>query len=71
MDNRRGEAAIRKVAIQNGVSVEHVRTEMKMAILAGYMNPETRTQWDVIFGEGHLPEPEEFIIKMADRVNRH
>lgn len=71
MDNKRGEAAIRKLAMQKGVSVEHVRTEMKMAILSGYMNPATRAQWNEIFGEGHLPEPEEFIIKMADRVSKY
>jgi len=68
MANKKGEEAIKAIAKKEGVSVEHVRTEMKMAILSGYMNPATRAQWNEIFGEGHLPEPEEFIVKMADKV---
>ena len=70
MANKRGEAAIKKLAKEKGLSVEHVRSEMKMAILSGYMNPATREKWNEIFGEGHLPEPEEFIVKMADKVTK-
>jgi hypothetical protein len=70
MRNTKGEAAIKKVAQQNGVSVEQVRSEMKKAILEGYRNPETRAKWNELFGEGHLPEPEEFIVVMSKQVNK-
>ena len=70
MTKKRGEAIIRDLAKQKGVPVEEVRLEMKKAILEGYRNPETRTRWNEIFGDGHIPEPEEFIVKMADQVRR-
>lgn len=70
MKNTKGEAAIKKVAQKNGVTVEHVRSEMKKAILEGYMNPETREKWTELFGEGRLPEPEEFILVMSKQVKK-
>jgi len=70
MRNAKGEAAIKKVAQQNGVTVEQVRSEMKIAILEGYKNPETREKWNELFGEGHLPEPEEFILVMSKQVRK-
>lgn len=65
-----GAKLIKEVAGKNGVTEEEVRSEMKSAILAAYMNRETREKWNETFGEGVLPTPEEFIIIMAEKIKK-
>lgn len=64
----KGKKAIRKVAKENGVTVEHVREEMQIAILEAYNKAETKEMWNELFGEGVLPTPEQFITVMTKRV---
>ncbi len=64
----RGKKIISQVAKMNGVSEEYVRKEIKLAILDAYRNEKTKKTWNEMFGEGVLPTPEEFIIKMADKL---
>ncbi len=59
---------IKELAMKNCTSESEIRREMKLAILEGYKNPDTRENWNKIFGEGNLPTPEEFIIIMVQQV---
>ncbi len=64
----KGKKIISQVAKMNGVSEEHVREEIRLAILNAYCNEKTRKAWNEMFGEGVLPTPEEFIITMANKL---
>lgn len=57
--------AIRKIAKREGISECEVRREMEKAILIGFMNADTRQRWSSLFGEGRLPDSEEFITKVS------
>lgn len=54
-----------KIAKKEGIKESEVREEMEKAILLGFLNRETRNNWEKIFGVGRLPSPEEFITKMS------
>lgn len=56
---------IRIIAQREGIKEDEVQREMEKAILAGYLNPKTNAKWNMVFGVGNVPTPEEFIIKMA------
>lgn len=56
---------ITKIAKKEGIKESEVREEMEKAILLGFLNRETRTNWEKIFGVGRLPDPEEFIAKIS------
>ena len=45
-----------------------VREEMKRAITSGYMNADKQKMWVELFGVGHIPDPEEFIMKIGGRI---
>lgn len=60
--------AIKKIAIQEAISEDEVREEMQKAIMAGYLNSETRQMWNTLFGENVTPTPEEFIIKVGELI---
>ena len=64
------EAAIRKIAMREGITVEEVRTEMKKAMLIGLCNPNPaiRERWKNIPCKGDIPTPEELIVYMAQNV---
>jgi hypothetical protein len=66
------ENAIRKIALREGVSIEYVRTQMKIAMLNGLCStdPEVKAFWDGIPREKEAPTPEELIIYIAEVVKR-
>lgn len=70
MDTKRGNNAIKELARKKGLPEEYIRSQMKLAILEGYKNPETREKWNELFGEGHLPTPEEFIVTMSNKISK-
>lgn len=41
---------------------------MKRAITSGYMNADKQKMWVELFGVGHIPDPEEFIMKIGGRI---
>ena len=63
-------AAIKKIAMREGITVEEVRTEMKKAMMIGLCSPDpsVREQWKKIPCKGDIPTPEELIIYMAQNV---
>jgi hypothetical protein len=64
------EAAIRKIALREGIPFEEVRTEMKKAMLVGLysQDPAIREKWGKIPCKGDIPTPEELIIYMVQNV---
>lgn len=70
MGTDKGEKIIRRIAREHGVNEMTVRKEMEQAIMEGYQNPQTRREWNLLFGAGHVPTPEEFIAVMAKNVKK-
>ena len=70
MDRKRAQRIIRKMAKKEGKDENLVRAEMKKAITIGYMDTEKRKIWIELFGEGHIPDPEEFIMRVSKRAKR-
>lgn len=68
MNKKDAKEIIKKIAKKEGKPESEVRKEMKKAIVAGFMNPKTKTQWTNLFGEGILPTPEEFIAIISNSV---
>lgn len=63
--------AIRTLAMREGKTVEYIRSQMKIAMLAGLsnQNPEIQEKWKMIPCKGELPTPEELITYLALNVN--
>lgn len=70
MRTDKGEKIIRRIAKEHKVNEMAVRKEMEQAIMEGYQNPQTRQEWNRLFGSGHIPTPEEFIAVMAKNVKK-
>lgn len=70
MNKINAEAAIRKIALREGITVEEVRTEMKKAMLIGLcsQDPAIRAKWKKIPCKGDIPTPEELIVYMVQHV---
>jgi hypothetical protein len=63
---------IKKLAERDGVTVEYVRSQMKIAMLYGLCNPDPRIKayWKGIPHAGEVPSPEELIIYAAEQAIR-
>lgn len=70
MRRRKARKIIYKIAREEGLEENEVRREMQKAILTGFMNTETKQEWERLFGRGRLPSPEEFITKVADYLTK-
>ena len=57
------EQALQEVALRNRTTVEEVRKEIKLAMLAGLCNtdPAVQAKWREIPSAGEIPTPEELI----------
>ena len=66
------ENAIKKLAERDEVSVEYVRTQMKIAMINGLCSedPVQKAYWKSIPCEGEIPTPEEFIAYTAKVVKK-
>lgn len=64
------EEALQTVAIRNGTTVEAVRKEIKLAMLAGLCNadPAVQAKWKEIPCTDDVPTPEELITYAAEKV---
>ena len=64
------EEALQTVAIRNGTTVEAVRKEIKLAMLAGLCNtdPTVQAKWKEIPCAGEAPTPEELIAYLAKEI---
>ena len=68
MDRKKAKRIIRAIAKREGKAENLVREEMKRAITSGYMNADKQKMWVELFGVGHIPDPEEFIMKISGRI---
>lgn len=68
MDRKEAKRIIKVIAKKEGKDENLVREEMKRAITSGYMNADKQKMWTELFGTGHIPDPEEFIIKISGRI---
>ncbi len=68
MDRKKAKRIIRAIAKREGKDENLVREEMKRAITSGYMNADKQKMWVELFGVGHIPDPEEFIMKISGRI---
>lgn len=61
--NFNAERAIQELAIQEGKSVEYIRSQINLAMLSGIFNPDPQVQenWKRIPCKGEVPTPEEMI----------
>ena len=57
-----------EIALRNNVTVDEVKSEMRKAIRISFNNSGKTRQWKEMFGEGRIPEPEEFIRVVALKV---
>lgn len=66
------EIAIRKIALQEEVSVEYVRKQMQIGMLNGLCSsdPKVKEFWDSIPSENGVPTPEELITYISAIVKR-
>lgn len=68
MRKRTTDDIIEKLAEKEGVQESEIQEEMRKAILSAYANSKDRFLWNSLFGEGRLPSPEEFIMKLSNTV---
>ena len=68
---KKAREAIRKIAKENGVTEQHARDEMALAIDSGYNNPDPSVQryWKSTPFAHCKPSPEEFMISQASGQN--
>jgi len=71
MNERKIKGALQKIAETEGVSVNEVRREIELAIMAARENPDPKVQafWRSIPYKGDNPTPEEVIAHIAGIVN--
>ena len=65
------EHALREVARQNNTTLEEVKKEIRLAMLAGLCNsdPAVQARWKDIPCAGEVPTPEELIAYVATMVS--
>lgn len=71
MDRKEAKEIIRSMAKRERKDEKLIREEMKKAITMGYMNTGRQKKWIELFGDKHIPDPEEFIIQISNRVKRN
>lgn len=68
MDRKKAKRIIKAIAKREGKDENVVREEMKRAITSGYMKADKQKMWVELFGVGHIPDLEEFIMKISGRI---
>lgn len=68
MDRKRAKEIIKAIAKKEGKDEKLIREEMKEVINTGYMNAGKQEIWVDLFGANHIPDPEEFIMRISRRV---
>ncbi len=71
MDRKRAKRIIKAMAKREGKDENLIRDEMTKAIIMGYMDTEKQKIWTELFGEGRIPDPEEFIMQVSSQAKRN
>ena len=63
--------AIQIIAMKEGVTVEEVRKQIKLAMFAGLcsQDPAVQARWKKVPCKGELPTPEELITYIATHID--
>ncbi|AFQ43284.1 hypothetical protein [Desulfosporosinus meridiei] len=66
------ENAIKEIAKRDGVTVEFVKMQMKIAMMNGVRSTDSKAKsfWDNISGKGKILTPEELIIHTSELVKQ-
>lgn len=66
----RAEQIYQRVAVQHHTSVDNVKKEIKLAMIAGMcsQDPEIQKEWNEIPHDGEVPTPEELLIFLSGKV---
>ena len=64
------EQALQEVALRHNTTVEEVRKEIKLAMLAGLCNadPAVQAKWKEMPCIGEIPTPEELISYVVEKI---
>lgn len=64
------EKTICEIANKKGTTVEEIRREIKLALLAGMCShdPEVQAKWKKVPCQGSVPTPEEVIAYLATKI---
>ena len=64
------EEALQEVALRHNTTVEEVRKEIKLAMLAGLCNadPAVQAKWKEMPCIGEIPTPEELISYVVEKI---
>ncbi len=72
VDRKKVEETLRKLAAQEGRSVEAIRADIQEAIDAAYDNPEPkyRKEWEKVPFEGERPTAEDVILYISRQMEK-
>jgi hypothetical protein len=72
MDIKKARSVLLRIAENNGINIENVRSEIQKAIDTGFSNPdpEIRSYWESIPRKSEKPTPEEAICFMEKRIKK-
>lgn len=68
MNRKEAKKIIKDIAKREGKIEKITGDEMKAAIAIGYMNAGKKAMWIDLFGVGHIPDPEEFIMRISGQI---
>lgn len=72
MTKEKSEQIYKQIALKNGVTVEEVKTQIKLAMVVGMCNqsPEVQAKWAEIPHDGNVPTPEELLIYLTTQLSK-
>jgi len=70
MTKERAEQIYQTVAVQHHTSVDNIKKQIKLAMIAGMcsQDPEIQKKWNEIPHEGDVPTPEELLIFLSGKM---
>lgn len=71
MNSKKANRYLKRVALEHGVSISEVKSEITIAIEMAMSNtdPKIQAQWRDIPYKGEKPTPEEVITYLAAKIN--
>lgn len=72
MTKEQAEGIYAQIARQHGITVDEVKKEIKLAMLAGMCNqdPAVQNKWNAIPHDGDVPTPEELLIFLTGQIKK-
>ncbi|WP_294853171.1 hypothetical protein [uncultured Oscillibacter sp.] len=72
MTKEKAEQIYRRVAVRHQTSVDNVKKQIKLTMIAGMcsQDPEIQKRWNEIPHDGDVPTPEELLIFLSDKAKK-